>query len=313
MRCSRSSHRDPFGLCNPRPYIEKNRFRDNMSSEYKKNLLGVLDRAISSNSSAQHETQQHLQQLARDGEMTKAFRDVVQSLPSDDVLPEMQWQFLQQDYTDMAQRMEAYKTILSEAAPLLSATTAAATLTTTAATRMISSFITKGDVPKLAFSHLEEVIYRPTLFGEVVDRMKSFGLHMAGPRARAPVELLVEANEALTKPTGQRLAPTAILLPARSAIEETLNRLVRRLLEQRRTGNARAKVLALGEQCGLAGATAEEFDRLGNQINALINTLSGAKDNVVADADVRRLFSEALRAIDALITKLDVKAFREDT
>lgn len=276
------------------------------SNDRKNELLAVLTDAETSAVSLRHRAQEVAESARYAEGLAHTLRPVIESLSGDSALPNDLWLDLTGAWR--AQREQDVVTFNAfGSSTVSSATTAVATLTTTAASRVISEWVVPSD---RHVETLKSFLHRPSLVDEIRQAMKEFALDSTHRGSRSPVDLLDEAASGISRPAGDGPAPVGTLIASRGSLEASVAVLLLRRPRQEPARNAKAKVVSIGQQCGLDGLNTDHFERLGNRYAKLLDSLSGAKQGAVTSGQVDAYFDEVLQFFSAFLGSLDHAKFR---
>jgi hypothetical protein len=118
--------------------------------------------------------------------------------------------------------------------------------------------------------------------------------------------LLEEARSALEQPTYQDGGAVGVLVTLRECIDASITEMVRRRPKQESaSGGWKGKVIAIGRQCARPGLPADHFDRVGQEIDKVMNDLSAAKQAALARPQILEEFNRGLLALNSLLDSID--------
>lgn len=141
----------------------------------------------------------------------------------------------------------------------------------------------------------------------VVKSMRVLDLDIAHGGAHSPVELLRNAEEAFNRPFADEGYASAVLLPIRESIQGTIGELLKRRPTTEKTGSLANKVTSIARHCGKMGISSDHVDRVAATTHALINELSGAKDQRMNRERIAALFSQGISLLQDIVSLIDIK------
>jgi hypothetical protein len=131
------------------------------------------------------------------------------------------------------------------------------------------------------------------------------------PGKNSSTNLLEEARSALEQPVYQDSGPVGVLICLRECIDASITEMVRRRPKQQAiAGGWKGKVIAIGQQCAHAGLPTDHFDRIGQDIDKVMNELSGTKQAAVSRPQLLEQFNRSLLALNALLDSIDEALLR---
>jgi len=272
---------------------------DSSNDQHKHALLGALVKAEASAGALQQRLQEGAADAGRARSVAQRFIPLVEQVPNDEAWPQDVWQDLTTAW--QAQDRSATSTFALVGDLSSSATTAAVTLTTTASTAMIGGYVPRPEDVKA----LRSLLHRPSLFEQIRSSAYAFGLTGSTGGSRSAMDLLNEAAQALAQSSPTAPAITSVLIPAREAINTALAELLRRRPKQEGTGRASAKVESIGRQCGRSGLATDHFERMGRDLDRLLDRLSDGKSRSLTPPQVSDLFDDVLQFLVAVLGSLD--------
>jgi hypothetical protein len=160
---------------------------------------------------------------------------------------------------------------------------------------------------------------RTTLF-QTLERFSlidkaAVSLRRLGPDVRSgknsSATLLEEARSALERPVYQDGGAVSVLICLRECIDASVTEMVRRRPRQELiTGGWKGKVAAIGRQCARPGLPTDHFDRVGQEIDKVMNDLSGTKQAAMPRPQLLEQFNRGLLALIALLDSIDESLLR---
>jgi hypothetical protein len=156
---------------------------------------------------------------------------------------------------------------------------------------------------------LNSVFGRADLVSKIRATMLRLGLDRVPDGRQSPVELLDEAHSLISRPMGGVESPLGAFIALRSAIDDTLDALVRRAPDQEPTKRD-GKIMSLGRRCGKQGLAPAHFERLQSDFEDLHKKLTGGKQAQLPRARISLDFYSGVTFLDALLGALDETRFR---
>lgn len=276
-------------------------------SPHRDALLQALANASSAASSLQRQAGELLQNGNHTREVATILHTVVERAPNDSGLSAGTWTQLTSGWQAYADRAIAVSQSLASA-PLLSATSQSADLTTSFTTVEFSGWLGASVTPEIR--RLSTLLTRPHLLTQIRTTITSLNLDVAYRGTRPPLVLLDEARIALERPAGEAPSPLAVLLPAREAINAILAALLTRRPVQEPASKGSAKVISIGRQLGLEGLSSDHFERLAALLEALNDDLSQSKRAALAPDALADEFHRSVAFLQAMLDSLDRSKFR---
>lgn len=152
---------------------------------------------------------------------------------------------------------------------------------------------------------LDAVVNRLADKDRAIHLMREFNLGESSSGVLSPVVLLETAHAAFGAPAGAQDQALTSHIPARQAVGETLERLLKRAHTQEKTGNVRAKITFICNQLGRRDLDQERMRELADRGHTLQDELSGSKDKVRTRDEARTLLNMATLFIVELLGMLD--------
>jgi len=274
----------------------------------KDKLLRALDRSITADAQRGAIAGGILEEAAEGEAIAKATRTIVSSWPAASTGSSGELIRLTEGWRLRADQSEGALARMQEASAI-QLSTATASLTTTMAPQVLSTWV--GPEAKAAAKQLRSILFRPSLFDEVRSLIAGLGLDKTLPGFRSSVECLEASHSALKRPGPDGPDPTAVLIPAREAIDRALADLAQRMPEQGAAKSPGARVALIGHQCAAHGYPSTHFELLGDTVTELRDNLSAiGKQKVASPSEIVRLFDASLYFLKALAEGIDPKRLR---
>ena len=158
---------------------------------------------------------------------------------------------------------------------------------------------------------LFHTIERFPLVDRALAALRRLGLDSRGGSAKTPVALLEEARNALQRPVHEDGSAVSVLIALRECVDASITELIRRRPKQEAvSGGWKGKVASLGQQCARPLLSASHFDRVGIEIDAIMNELSGTKQAEMPRARLLELFYRGVLSLNALLDSIDESNLR---
>lgn len=162
-----------------------------------------------------------------------------------------------------------------------------------------------------AESELREKSNLGTILNEIKAEMKRLRLDFERERVRAPSSFVDEAQGAIRVPVVSEGGVTSVLMPLRTAIDQTIDELIRRRPHQEPAPNRRERILSIGRHCSKAGLPGDHFETLAAEDGVINGKLSGiGKRGTTSHAEVIRLVHGGARFLKALLLAVDEARLR---
>jgi len=290
--------------------------RDDESVDKRDQLLDVIADARR----AADRYQQVGQQAVRDGQLMRDLADVVEPLvrilPNDSALPSSVWDSQRNQWRTQADRMDSFVVPFAVVEGIASGTR----LTTmTSVTVMLNPSL----IPSLpdairpqmvaGVNRLRDLVTQARWIQDTDAEFGRLGLWDNPSNRRSPPELLREAQEAFDQPSTPSTSPTAVLIPARGAIHGVVDHLLKARPAQEPAPNWKEKIRSVGRQLGKSSVLPDEFDRMADLGDSLLDRLSAAKVGALARHEVRDLLMEAVLFVATLLRSIDEERLRRRT
>jgi hypothetical protein len=238
-----------------------------------------------------------------------AAREVISNVPNDDMLPEEEWQRLE----------DAFGIVKSAGEPMLNIGPALLNYTTTVSATGLttnSMIYAIGPIaPPLApvvdrvKVQINTIMEARPLMQDVEASIKRLGLNdLECGDQRTAVQLLRDSKLALDRPaTPSANEPIPVLIPLRQCVLAILGELWRRTNSQEKLSGDKhkARIVALGKYCGLASIQSSVFEVLGSQWSALFTRLSDTKDATMPRSEISREFNNGILFLQAFLDTID--------
>jgi len=239
--------------------------------------------------------------------------DFFRALPGDSALPPGAWDHQKAQWRAYQDKVSGYIVPFN----LVDTVESGTTLTTFATTTLMLDPNLIPSLPeyarptvRAAVDRLQDLIDRGDWVRKVQVEFARLGLAASPTGDSDPWRLLAEAQEALRQPSSPGTSPSAVLIPTREAVEQTITWLLQQRPLQEPASAWNAKIQSVGRQLGRITVLADEFDRLASDADQLIKALSGAKQRAYSRDEVHSLLKQALVFLLAFLQALDARKLR---
>ncbi len=286
---------------------------DDRGTESKDELLRLLEEAIDEDSTLRIKAQTVVEGATLAQDVATCLRSCVSAAPDDSVFDARTWERLRntwQVHNSIARLVG--KALSSAQSFALTAQAAGATTSVSFAERSNQQFETPWLKSALlpAAKRLDAVLQRRPLVTDVGASLVRLRLDQKRGSGRGPFEMLEDSRLALERPPGGDSSPVAVLIGLREAIHIVLAQLLTRRRTQEPTSHDRDKVISVGKQCGRTGLPSDHFERIGDDVQTLLATLSGAKQRDVPRDQLIELFNGGLFLLKTFLESLDERMLR---
>jgi len=165
-------------------------------------------------------------------------------------------------------------------------------------------------VVEKARTTLFQTLQRFPLLDQAFASLRRLGLDMR-PGKKDPVALLEEARNALERPVFQDGGAVGVLICLRECIDASITEMLRRRPKQIPvSGGWKGNVVLLGQQTGRSMLQPDHFDRVGQEIDTVLNQLSGTKQAELPRSQLMEQFNRGLLALNSLLDSIDESQLR---
>ncbi len=245
------------------------------------------------------------------GDVVKYTRQFIETVPDDGFFSQDTWKAQTGILQAALQRAEIYNGAMNDA------TTLALSADSTATSSVV--IVTSGAVASLppevreagrkAYEGLERILEGSNIRNDIDAEIARLGLTtMKGKETIS--SLLCQAEQAFTTPSGGQVAPAAVLIPLREAIDQAYAVLLQRRPNQEPAKGDSAKVKSICQQCKDASVDVAQIEFLVSEAPKLKDQLSGAKDNLLSRDEVRELLNKGLIYLRTFLRIIDAKKLK---
>jgi hypothetical protein len=165
-------------------------------------------------------------------------------------------------------------------------------------------------VVEKARTTLFQTLERFPLIDKAAASLRRLGLDVRSGK-NSSATLLEEARSALERPVYQDGGAVGVLICLRECIDASVTEMVRRRPKQEPiTGGWKGKVASIGRQCTRPGLPNDHFDQVGQEIDKVMNDLSGTKQAAMPRSQLLEQFNRGLLALNALLDSIDESLLR---
>jgi hypothetical protein len=199
--------------------------------------------------------------------------------------------------------------------PMLSSTAGTATVSSSDA---YDPQFFKMSTPRTAWPAVEEalatilrIITREADEKHLVDLMINIGLDKAESSKKSPVELILTGFQAFKAPITKNNPVSTSLIPIRTAIELSINRLLKQKQTQEETKAWHAKILSIGNQLKRDEISIETIESLAHNWDHMLDKcLSPSKEQNIKREEWEIRIKEVTVWFRSFLESLDPKKFR---
>lgn len=162
-----------------------------------------------------------------------------------------------------------------------------------------------------ALATIRRIITREADEKLLVDLMISFGLDTSESGKKSPVELILTGFQAFKAPVNENNPVSTSLIPIRTAIENTINKLLKQKQTQGVTKNWHAKILSIGDQLRRDEISIETIESLAHNWDQMLDKyLSSSKEQNIKRDEWEMRIKEVILWFRSFLASLDSKKFR---
>jgi len=241
---------------------------------------------------------------------TQAF---IQSIPDDSYLTPEAWDRQISQWQDWRNRADTVLGGFNEMSTLTIATSGTASSTSTVILTEVISSLPSPAQPQArqAYEKFEQTLEQSNLIQKIGDEIKRLGLPSTSLSGKEPpLALLRQAEAAFKVPSIDGVAPSAVLIPLREAINCVIANLLQKRPTQEKTGRIQEKIQSICNQCSHAGVVNEQITNRAKEAYDLNDHLSSAKQNQLTRDQVRELLNRGIVFLLAFLQMLDEQKMR---
>jgi hypothetical protein len=233
---------------------------------------------------------------------------IFNAIPADQ-MPPGAWDKQMNLWQDWEQNAGEFHKLLTSSVPMSAISYNSVNTTVTAVTGFMADNSGVNFTIQDTFGWLMNTLSKQELADKAIGLLKELDLDHRAADRKCPVDLLIEAREAMERPATDD-SVTSILIPLRESIEAAITELVRRRPQQEEAKKTQAKVISIGAHCGKTGLSAVHFEQKGEEAAMLLNRLSGAKQAGLDRVRLTALYQEGLLLLAALLESVDGSKLR---
>jgi len=257
---------------------------------------------------------QEIVRAARQAKDAATFeREVISRVPNDDSLPKVQWEFETARWRDWDVAADVVLRVRSDVRSFVAVSTAAYAGVSLGAVDCIQ-WPDCSETDRKAIEHaalrLHQVVDRPMIAEEARLAMRRLSLDVRSAPMRPPIEHFEEALGAIERPILGEGGPVSVLVTLRECIDAAVTEMMRRRRVQEPAKTFEAKILSLGQHCGLPSLPDGHFDRLAADGKKLMDDLSAGKQHVASRERLIELFNDGVLYLKALLDSIDAQRLR---
>lgn len=284
---------------------------ENKQDKKKSELLQILQKTEHDANVLTSKGREIVQQGQYISDLEQCTRKFIQTIPDDSFFAPEKWNEQCSEWINVNAQIETAQHGLGNLKPLIFVTNS----TTSSSSTIISSAIISSlpsnvqDQAWAAYNGFEQLLDQSNLIEKIAVEIERLGL-ISPKGSETTLSLVRQANQAFTTPSIKDVAPAAVLIPIREAVNRALADLLPRRPTQEETRGARKKVRSICTQCGSSDVKAEQIERLASEAHDLNNLLSDAKQKMLSRGQVRETMNRALLFLQTLLQAVDEKKLR---
>ena len=277
----------------------------------KKELLGIVNKVEDEASVISSKGRDIVKQGEFIGDVSRYFKQFLETIPDDGFFSPDIWDAQTRIWQNSLSRAKIYKDSLGN--PSYFALTAYSTATSSA------TIITSGAIANLppgvqvvaqkAYEGFEQTLEHANTPLDINAEIGRLGLTVIKGKETIS-SLLFQADEAFTTPSIKGVAPSAVLIPLREAINLTYSTLLQRRPLQEPAKTASDKIYSICRQCGDVSTDSAQIDFLAKEASHLNDQLSGAKQDSMSRDAVRELLNRGLIYLRTLMRTIDANKLK---
>lgn len=287
-----------------------------MTEENKNKKKNELLKVLSDAKRDAHELVSKGREVVKEGQyaadLASCSEEFIRLIPDDTFLPTNQWDNQISSWLRWCQNADEAITAFKPMQPLTFATDSSSIATSAAISSVHIShlpFPSQNQANKV-FQKYEQLIEQANPIQELEVELCRLNLASSQAETESVFSLVQQAFEAFNVPSVNEVAPSAVLIPVREAINRTLADLLKRRTTQEETKNQKDKILSICRQCARPGVPAEQIDQLANESTDLNKMLSGAKQDVMSRDQVRELMNRGFLFLRTFLRAIDENKLR---
>ncbi|MEE9255304.1 MAG: hypothetical protein V3U43_10235 [Pseudomonadales bacterium] len=286
---------------------------DEEKTAKKEALLGLLDEVDKDGKAIQDTTRTLINETTFSLDVAACVREFVQTVRNDSALAPRDWNHMQSAWEGWRASAAGVRDALAGGLPF----TLSAQATGVSTSTVLTEYSSRSWDPARFLSNINPIVIklgsvlaRQPRRGAVLDDLVRLGLDKRLGSSRSAAELLEEACHALDQPSTEPASPVAVLLSLRESIQAAIVDLLPKRPSQEPAKNWQDKVISIGRQCGWRDLSPGHFERLGTDVESLMDSLSGAKRETCARQELIRRFDGGLLYLRSFLGSIDETRFR---
>lgn len=284
----------------------------NNSEDQKNKLLNAIDSASAESKKVTEQGQDIVKTANLQRQVAKAAKQIINAIPDDSYLKKEEWELKTRQWYDTAEVFKQFGDSI-DANVIVSVTASNATGTS----GYVLPAIFNGELPRdkqsiidSATLKLNTIIRNSSWDQGIEDNFKRLGLTIDKQSQKSPLSLFQAAHSALSIPSKDILDASAVLIPAREAINRCLADLLPKRPKQEPAGRAADKVSSIAKQLKYDHFTDETINDLSCEVGTLIDQLSSAKQGNLSELQIHALFNKTKSFLMAFLSMIDDKKMK---
>lgn len=283
----------------------------------KRELLGILDDVERKAEDIESNGREIVQQGRFIRDLVRLNKEFIQVVPDDSYLSSENWEYQRSVWQHLLNQASVAKIKLQEMKPLVFATDSTSASATVSASSIISiksiSSLpqdAQGSAYKI-HDKFEQFLEQSNLIAKITNEINRLGLSISSTGNESPLSLLKQSEQAYKAPSVNEVAPSAVLIPLREAINRILADMLPRRPEQEETGkNPGIKIRSICKQCSHDTVDSTLIENLANEADDLNGLFSNSKQAVIRRNEVRELMNRGLVLILDFLRMIDEHKMR---
>lgn len=282
------------------------------SEDQKNKLLNAIDSATTESNKVTEQGQDIVKTANLQRQIAKAAKQIIYAIPDDSYLEKDEWELKTRQWNDTA---EAFKQFFDsiDSNTIISVTASNATGTS----GYVLPAIFNGELPRdkqsiidNATLKLNTIIDNSSWDKGIEDNFRRLGLADDKHSHKSALSLFQAAHSALSTPSKGIVDASAVLIPAREAINRCLTDLLPKRPKQEPAGKTADKISSIAKQLKYDHFTDETINDLSCEAETLINQLSSAKQGNLLELQIHALFNKTKSFLMAFLSKIDDKKMK---
>lgn len=283
----------------------------------KRELLGILNDVEHKAEDIESNGREIVQQGRFIRDLVRLIKEFIQAIPDDSYLSPEKWENPRAVWQNLQKQVSITKIKLEEIKPFVFATDSTSASATVSASSIISIKSISSlprDVQCPAYKihdKFEQFLEQSNLIEKITNEIKRLGLSISSTVSESPLSLLKQSEQAFKVPSVNEVAPSAVLIPLREAINRILADMLPRRPNQEETGKSTGKkIRSICTQCSSSTIDSIQIENLTKEADNLNNLFSSSKQAMLTREEVRELMNRGLVLILDFLRMIDEHKMR---